>query len=90
MSSTGRWSATAVRCFLLVELLAEKHRLDLDREVVLCASLLHDIGLYPAVSHGGVYTDEGGELRPRLVREAGAGDERARLCADACAYHHAS
>jgi HD domain len=85
----GPMERHGVRCFLLVERLADRRGLEIDREVALCASLVHDIGLYPAVSHGGVYTDEGGELAARLFREARAGDERARLVADACAYHHA-
>ena len=79
----------ALRCFLLCELLAEKHNADLDREVMLVASLLHDIGLYDAVSEGGVYTDEGGEFARELGLEHGWDERRADLCAKACANHHA-
>ena len=78
-----------VRCFLLCELLAEKHNADLDREVMLCASILHDIGLYDEVSEGGVYTDEGGEFARKLGLEHGWDERRADLCAAACANHHA-
>jgi hypothetical protein len=78
-----------VRCFLLVQRLAARRGLELDREVALCAALVHDIGIYPSVSRGAVYTDESGELAAALFREAGASAERARLVADACAYHHA-
>jgi hypothetical protein len=78
-----------VRCFLFVERLAARRGLRIDREVALCAALVHDIGLYPSVSTGGVYTDEGGELAGALFEQAGATPERARLCADACSFHHA-
>jgi len=85
----GPMERHGLRCFLLLERLAEARGLEVDREVALCASLVHDIGIYPSASHGGVYTDESGELAERMFREAGAPAERARLCADACAYHHA-
>ncbi|MDQ2675862.1 MAG: HD domain-containing protein [Actinomycetota bacterium] len=78
-----------IRCFLLCELLAEKHNAELDREVALCASILHDIGLYDKVSEGGVYTDEGGEFARKLALEHGWEARRADLCAMACANHHA-
>ncbi len=78
-----------LRCFLFCELLAEKHNADLDREVMLCASLLHDIGIYDMVSEGGVYTDEGGEFARKLGLQHGWDDRRADLCAQACARHHA-
>lgn len=77
-----------VRCFLLSERLARHHLTKLDREVALCASLLHDIGLYDAVSEGGVYTDEGGALARSMALAAGWQPARAELCAEACARHH--
>jgi HD domain len=85
----GPMERHCVRCFLLCEKLAAKHDADLDREVVLCAAFLHDIGVYDSVTHGGVYTEEGAELAHRMALEAGWDEPRARLCADACAYHHA-
>ena len=78
-----------VRCFLLCELLGAKHNADLDREVILCASILHDIGLYDKVSEGGVYTDEGGAFARKLALDHGWDERRADLCAVACANHHA-
>jgi hypothetical protein len=85
----GPMERHGIRCFLLIDRLAARRGLEIDREVALCAALVHDIGLYPSVSHGGVYTEEGGELAAQLFLDAGAGDERARLVANACAYHHA-
>lgn len=77
-----------LRCFRLCELLAVKHNADLDREVMLCAAILHDIGLYDKVSEGGVYTDEGAEVARQLGTEHGWEARRADLCAEACAKHH--
>ena len=85
----GPMERHCVRCFLLIELLARKRGLEFDREVAICASLLHDAGIYPALSAGGVYTDESGIVAERLFMEAGAEPERGRLVRDACAQHHA-
>jgi hypothetical protein len=85
----GGMERHGVRCFLFVERLARRRGLSIDREVALCASLVHDIGLYPSVSEGGVYTDEGGALAASLFADAGEPAQRAQLCDDACAYHHA-
>ena len=85
----GPMERHCVRVFRFVELLAEHRGLEIDREVAVCASFLHDVGIYPSRSHGGVYTDESGELALRLFDEAGADAARGKLAADACAYHHA-
>lgn len=77
-----------VRCFLICERLAAGYRVDIDREVTLCAAFLHDLGLYPAVSGGGVYTEESADLARRIGEEAGWDPERIELCAQACARHH--
>lgn len=87
--TAGVMEGHCLRCFRLAMLLGDVNGVELDREVMLCASFLHDIGLYDAVSEGGVYTDEGAELAMRLAKRAGWTDDRARLCADACAWHHA-
>jgi hypothetical protein len=87
--TAGPMERHCVRCFLFVERLADRRELVIDREVALCAAFLHDIGIYPSRSQGGVYTDESGELAKRLFDEAGADAERAQLAADACTYHHA-
>lgn len=86
--SDGVMEGHCLRCFRLCELLALKHGKTLDREVMLCAAFLHDIGLYPAVSEGGVYTEEGGEEARRIATEHGWDSQRADLCAEACAKHH--
>jgi HD domain len=85
----GAMERHCVRCFLLVELLAERRGVEVDREVVLCAALIHDAGAYDRISRGGVYTDDGGAFAEELFLGAGESPERARLVRDACAYHHA-
>jgi hypothetical protein len=85
----GPMERHCVRIFMLVEKLAARRGLEVDREVVLSAAFLHDIGIYPSRSQGGVYTDESGEIAKRLFTEAGTDATRAQLAADACAYHHA-
>jgi len=85
----GAMERHCVRCFLFMERLAARRGVAIDRELSLCTALVHDIGLYDSVSHGGVYTDEGGELAASMFTDAGEPPERARLIADACAQHHA-
>jgi HD domain len=85
----GPMERHGVRCFLLIQLLARDRGVAIDRELALCASLIHDAGLYDSITEGGVYTDEGGAFAERLFAEAGETPARARLVADACAYHHA-
>jgi len=85
----GPMERHCVRCFLFMELLAGKRGTTLDREVSLCAALIHDAGLYDAISRGGVYTDDGGEFAEKIFIESGATAERARLVREACAQHHA-
>jgi hypothetical protein len=86
--SGGVMELHCVRCFLLCEKLAGNHDADIDREVILCAAFLHDIGVYDSITHGGVYTEEGAGVAQRLALEAGWDERRAALCADACRHHH--
>lgn len=90
VETDGPMERHCFRVFLLCEMLADKHNADLDREVTLCAALLHDIGLYDSVSDGGVYTEEGGDLARSIALEAGWDQPRAELCAEACARHHST
>jgi HD superfamily phosphodiesterase len=59
-----------------------------DREVILIAGLLHDVGLYDAASHGGVYVREGAEFTAEILRTQGWDEDRIRLCFDAIERHH--
>ena len=60
-----------------------------DREVLLIAGLLHDIGLYDEASHGGVYVARRRRVHGRAPRQAGLGRRIAsELCFDAIERHH--
>lgn len=78
----------AVRCFLLAVRLAERRGLELDREAMLCASLLHDAGLYPLISRGGVYTADGGAYTRELLEGMGWDEARAERVERTIALHH--
>jgi hypothetical protein len=85
----GPMERHCVRCFLFVEALAAKRGLTIDRELALCAALLHDAGLYEEISQGGVYTDDSGLCAQQMFLEAGESPERAELIRETCAQHHA-
>jgi HD domain len=57
----GDMERHTVRQYLIAERLADTRRIAYDRELLLCASFLHDAGLYGPASSGDVY----GHPRPR-------------------------
>ena len=77
-----------LRVFLIADRPATRARTKVDREVLLIAGLLHDVGLYDAASHGGVYVREGAEFTAEILRARGWDEERIRLCFDAIERHH--
>jgi predicted hydrolase (HD superfamily) len=84
----GPMERHGLRVFLIADRLATARGLDVDREVLLIAGLLHDVGLYDEASHGGVYVREGAEFTAELLRSQDWGEERIRLCFDAIERHH--
>ncbi len=66
--SGGAMERHGLRVFLIADRLATARELKVDREVLLIAGLLHDVGLYDAASHGGVYVREGAEFTAELLR----------------------
>ncbi len=86
--SGGAMERHGLRVFLIADRLATAREAKVDREVLLIAGLLHDVGLYDAASHGGVYVTEGAEFTAELLREHGWGDGRIKLCFDAIERHH--
>jgi HD superfamily phosphodiesterase len=60
-----------LRMFLIPDRLATTRKTKVDREVLLIAGLLHDVGLYDAASHGGVYVREGAEFTAETLRARG-------------------
>jgi len=86
--SGGPMERHSLRVFLIADRLATARDATIDREVLLIAGLLHDIGLYDEASHGGAYVRDGAEFTADLLREQGWAQERIRLCFDAIERHH--
>ena len=84
----GPMERHGLRVFLIADRLATARELKVDREVLLIAGLLHDVGLYDAASHGGVYVKEGAEFTAEIFRKQGWKEDRIRLCFDAIERHH--
>ena len=84
----GPMERHGLRVFLVADRLATAREAEIDREVLLIAGLLHDIGLYDQASHGGVYVTEGARFTAELLRERGWDDSRIQLCFDAIERHH--
>jgi predicted hydrolase (HD superfamily) len=87
-STNGPMERHCLRCRHIAAELAARRGWHIDGEVLTVASILHDIGLYPAVSHGGVYTVEGAELARGTVAHHGWSEQRVDRCADAIERHH--
>jgi hypothetical protein len=86
--SGGPMERHGLRVFLIADRMATARELEVDREVLLIAGLLHDVGLYDAASHGGVYVKEGAEFTAEILRDHGWDGGRIRLCFDAIERHH--
>jgi predicted hydrolase (HD superfamily) len=84
----GPMERHGLRVFLIADRLATAREVTVDREVLLIAGLLHDIGLYDEASHGGVYVREGAEFTAELLRAQSWEENRIRLCFDAIERHH--
>ena len=89
-TSNGAMERHCVRVFLIALDLAQDRQRSLDREVVLCAALLHDIGLYPmASSHDHAYVTDGRRLAETLLEPFRWPPGRVALTLDAIERHHA-
>jgi hypothetical protein len=86
--SGGPMERHGLRVFLISDRLAAARELEIDRELLLVAGLLHDIGLYDEASHGGVYAREGAEFTAELLGAQRWDQDRIRLCFDAIERHH--
>jgi predicted hydrolase (HD superfamily) len=86
--SSGPMERHGLRVFLIADRLATARDVEVDREVLLIAGLLHDVGLYDEASHGGAYVLDGAEFTAGLLRERGWDEDRIRLCFDAIERHH--
>ena len=85
----GDMERHTVRQYLIAERLADTRGIAYDRELLLCASFLHDAGLYGPASSGDVYIKDSGRYARRTLEPLGWSEERLRTCVDACEQHHA-
>jgi hypothetical protein len=79
----GPMERHGIRVFLIVERLASKEGATVDREVLLCASLLHDVGLYPRASEGGAYVTDGRHYAAGVLVSGRWSGDRLERCLDA-------
>ncbi|HKJ35262.1 MAG TPA: HD domain-containing protein [Solirubrobacterales bacterium] len=85
----GPMERHGLRCFLICERLAEQRGVEIDRELLLVASILHDIGLYDGASQGGVYVTDGRDFAAELLAgRDGWSEARTARCLDAIERHH--
>lgn len=84
----GPMERHSVRVVLLAEELARRDGRAIDHEVVLCAGLLHDLGLYPGAATKAAYVTDGRHLAERELTALGWDAARVRLAADAVEHHH--
>jgi HD domain len=85
----GPMERHCVRQFLIAERLGELASVDVDRELLLCAALVHDAGLFPGVSTGDVYVTDSRHLGERTLAPFGWPEDRLARCLDAIEQHHA-
>ena len=85
----GDMERHTVRQYLIAERLADTRGIGYDREVLLCASFLHDAGLYGPASSGDVYIKDSARYARRTLEPLGWPEQRLRACIDACEQHHA-
>lgn len=74
-----------LRQFAIAERLAGDR--EFDRELLLCACWLHDIGLY--TDSRDPYVTEGARVAARVLEPFGWPPARLQRCMDACEQHHA-
>ena len=84
----GPMERHCLRTRLIAARLAELRGWPVDNELLTVAAILHDAGLYPGISRGGVYTADGAAASRELL--SGLGWEQARIerCANAIDRHH--
>jgi hypothetical protein len=85
----GQMERHSVRQFFIAEKLGQDRGLEIDRELLVCVAFLHDAGLFPGASTGGVYTQDGRLLAQRVLAPFAWPPARMALCLDAIEQHHA-
>jgi HD domain len=79
-----------VRSFVIAERLAADAGQDIDRELLLCASLLHDVGIFESVAtRDHAYVTDGRRVALETVAPFAWPAQRRRLLGDTIEQHHA-
>jgi hypothetical protein len=78
-----------VRVFLLADRMAADRGIEVDRELLLCAAFIHDLGIYPSISSGDVYLADSRKLAEEVLDPYGWEADRLARCLDAIEQHHA-
>jgi HD domain len=78
-----------VRVYEIAVEVARRRGLEVDRELLLCAALLHDAGIYPAAASDAAYVTDGRRLAARVLAPFGWPEERLERCGGAIERHHA-
>jgi hypothetical protein len=84
----GPMERHCLRTRYIADEIARRRGWEIDGEVLIVAAILHDIGIYPAASHGGVYTAEGAALAREMLPGHGWSEDRIERCAEAIDRHH--
>ncbi len=78
----------SARVFVILARLAERRQAAIDREVALCAALLHDVGLYHPTRGGRFYLASGRAAAAEILAPHSWAAARVELCLDAIELHH--
>ncbi len=76
------------RTFLIAEEMGRLRGDEFDHELLFCAAMLHDAGIYPSASTGDAYVRDSGRLVAKVLDPLLWSPERIALCAAACEFHH--
>jgi hypothetical protein len=87
-ATDGPMERHCLRCRHIAAQIAGRNGWAIDPEALTVAAILHDIGLYPGVSRGGVYTADGAELAREMLPAHGWDSERIERCVLAIDRHH--
>ncbi len=84
----GPMELHCLRCRHIASEIARRRGWTIDEELLTVAAILHDVGLYPSASRGGVYTADGAALAREILAAHGWARARAERCAQAIDRHH--
>ena len=86
--TNGPMERHCLRCRHIAAQIAADRGWSIDQELLTVASILHDVGLYPKASRGGVYTADGAAMARELLAGHHWDEQRIERCAEAIDRHH--